>query len=140
MSRAAVHVVVMPDKQSFLIDTGYAGQGEQDAVPGDPAKARDANVDAAAHDAGVTQIDYLMITHFHPDHDGGVVELSKRMPIRHFVDHDTLSPARRGRRRQCRFERYPSEQGATSHCPRSRVIGCPCQASRQLLFPPPRRL
>src|SRR3569833_1576486 len=84
-------LLVMPDKQSFLIDTGYASQGEQDAVPGDPAKARDASrIAAVAHDAGVKQIDYLMITHFHPDHDGGVVELSKLMPIRHFVDHDTM--------------------------------------------------
>ena len=72
-------LLVTPDKQSYLIDTGWAGN-----------EARDANrIVAAAHDAGVAQIDYLMITHFHPDHDGGVVELSKRMPIRYFVDHDT---------------------------------------------------
>jgi competence protein ComEC len=101
-------LLVMPDKQSFLIDTGYAGQGEQDAVPGDPAKARDANrIVAAARDAGVKQIDYLMITHFHPDHDGGVVELSKRMPIRHFVDHDTLSPdAAKDAGTKAAYERY----------------------------------
>jgi competence protein ComEC len=75
-------LLVTPDKQSYLIDTGWAGN-----------EARDANrIVAAAHDAGVEQIDYLMITHFHPDHDGGVVELSKLMPIRHFVDHDTVAP------------------------------------------------
>lgn len=101
-------LLVMPDKQSFLIDTGYAGQGGQDAVPGDPAKARDANrIVAAARDAGVKQIDYLMITHFHPDHDGGVVELSKQMPIRHFVDHDTLSPdAAKDAGTRAAYERY----------------------------------
>ena len=101
-------LLVTPDEQSFLIDTGYAGQGEPDAVPGDPAKARDANrIVAAARDAGVKQIDYLMITHFHPDHDGGVVELSKRMPIRHFVDHDTLSPdAAKDAGTKAAYERY----------------------------------
>src|SRR5438045_1640414 len=88
-------LLVTPDKQSYLIDTGWAGDGQPSPSPepGDPAKARDANrIVAAARDAGVNQIDYLMITHFHPDHDGGVVELSKLMPIRHFIDHDTLLP------------------------------------------------
>src|SRR5437763_15577203 len=48
---------------------------------------------AAAHDAGIQQIDYLLITHFHPDHDGGVTELSELMPIRVFIDHGGPSPA-----------------------------------------------
>ncbi|HEY2400978.1 MAG TPA: hypothetical protein VGI23_11525, partial [Steroidobacteraceae bacterium] len=46
-------LLVTPDKQSYLIDTGYAGPGEPEAspVPGDPAKARDANrIVAAARD------------------------------------------------------------------------------------------
>jgi competence protein ComEC len=101
-------LLVTPDRQSFLIDTGYASLGQQDAVPGDPAKARDANrIVAAAHDAGVKQIDYLMITHFHPDHDGGVTELSKLMPIRHFIDHETLSPdAAKDAGTKAAYERY----------------------------------
>jgi competence protein ComEC len=89
-------LLVTPDKQSYLIDTGYAGDG------------RDANrIVAAARDAGVKQIDYLMITHFHPDHDGGVVELSKLMPIRHFIDHDTLLPeAQKDADTHAAYERY----------------------------------
>jgi competence protein ComEC len=89
-------LLVTPDKQSYLIDTGYAGDG------------RDANrIVAAARDAGVKQIDYLMITHFHPDHDGGVVELSKLMPIRHFIDHDTLLPeAQKDAGTHAAYERY----------------------------------
>src|SRR3954467_13889378 len=71
-------LLVTPTRQSFLIDTGWAGSGVQDSKPGDPAKSRDANrIVAAAKDAGIQQIDYLLITHFHPDHDGGVVELSQ---------------------------------------------------------------
>jgi beta-lactamase superfamily II metal-dependent hydrolase len=38
----------------------------------------------------VTTIDYLLITHFHPDHDAGVVELSRRLPIKTFFDHGDL--------------------------------------------------
>jgi competence protein ComEC len=47
---------------------------------------------AAARDAGVTRLDYLLITHFHPDHDGGVIELAQLLPIRAFIDHGDLNP------------------------------------------------
>lgn len=80
-------LLVTPAGQSLLIDTGWAGSGA-DFHPGDPYQARDANrIVAAARDAGITQIDYLLITHFHADHDGGVSELSKLIPIRAFIDH-----------------------------------------------------
>ena len=42
---------------------------------------------AAAKAAGVKKLDYLLITHFHRDHVGGVVQLADRMPIDTFVDH-----------------------------------------------------
>jgi competence protein ComEC len=84
-------LVVTPDKHSLLIDTGWAGDGSGFHT-GDPHRARDANrVVAAARDAGVREIDYLLITHFHPDHDGGVSELAKLMPIRVFIDHGSPS-------------------------------------------------
>jgi len=80
-------LIVTPDRHSLLIDTGWAGDGSG-FHPGDPHQARDANrIVAAAHDAGIEQIDYLLITHFHADHDGGVTELSRLIPIRTFVDH-----------------------------------------------------
>ncbi|HEV2286771.1 MAG TPA: MBL fold metallo-hydrolase, partial [Steroidobacteraceae bacterium] len=80
-------LIVTPDRHSFLIDTGWAGDGSGFS-PGDQRAARDANrIVAAAHDAGVTRIDTLLITHFHPDHDGGVSELAQLMPIGVFVDH-----------------------------------------------------
>ena len=75
--------------------------------PGDLAKARDAQrILAAARYAGVSRIDYLLVTHFHADHDGGVPELARLMPIRTFVDHgginadaDARAAGRRGARR-----------------------------------------
>jgi competence protein ComEC len=86
-------LVITPDKHSLLIDTGWAGDGSGFRV-GDPHQARDANrIVAAARDAGVGQIDYLLITHFHVDHDGGVSELSQLMPIRSFIDHGSPSDA-----------------------------------------------
>ncbi len=85
-------LIVTPDRHSLLIDTGFAGDGTGFQL-GDPHKARDANrIVAAAHDAGIAHIDYLLITHFHPDHDGGVTELSQLMPIRAFIDHGVPNP------------------------------------------------
>jgi beta-lactamase superfamily II metal-dependent hydrolase len=70
---------VAPSGESLLIDTGNIA----------PAAAlRDAGrIMAAARDAGLTQIDNLIITHWHGDHYGGMAELAKRIPIRHFIDH-----------------------------------------------------
>lgn len=85
-------LIVTPARQALLIDTGFAGSGQFQTKPGDPRQARDANrIVAAAHDAGVEQIDYLLITHFHADHDGGVVELAQLMPIRTFIDHGSVA-------------------------------------------------
>jgi competence protein ComEC len=84
-------LIVTPERHSLLIDTGWAGAGTG-FQPGDPHKARDANrIVSAARDAGITQIDYLLITHFHVDHDGGVTELAQLMPIRTFIDHSAPS-------------------------------------------------
>ncbi len=37
------------------------------------------------------KIDYLVITHYHEDHVGGVQNLAHRMPIVNFVDHGVNS-------------------------------------------------
>jgi beta-lactamase superfamily II metal-dependent hydrolase len=69
-------LLVTPSGQTLLIDAGFAGSGMQQPKPGNPDEARDANrIVAAARAAGVKQLDYLLITHFHADHDGGVTEL-----------------------------------------------------------------
>ena len=68
---------VSPSGQSMLVDTGYAGYGGRDA----------ARILKAAQAAGILQIDYLAISHYHKDHAGGVPQLAARIPIRNFVDH-----------------------------------------------------
>jgi competence protein ComEC len=69
---------VAPGGGSVLIDTGNGGA----------AAARDADrIMAAAKDAGLSQIDHLITTHWHGDHFGAMAELARRIPIRHFVDH-----------------------------------------------------
>jgi competence protein ComEC len=69
---------VSPSGESLLIDTGNAG----------PAAARDAGrILAAMKDAGLQQIDHLIITHWHGDHFGGLAELASHTTIREFIDH-----------------------------------------------------
>ena len=68
---------VSPTGESMLVDAGYAENGSRDAK----------RIAAAARAAGVKQIDYLVITHYHRDHVGGVPQLAALIPIRNFVDH-----------------------------------------------------
>jgi beta-lactamase superfamily II metal-dependent hydrolase len=70
---------VSPSGESLLIDTGNAGAV---AAPRDAGRIME-----AAKDAGLTQIDHLIITHWHGDHFGGLAELAKQIPIKHYYDH-----------------------------------------------------
>ena len=73
---------VTPAGKSLLIDTGWAGNNGLDAD----------RIVAAAKDAGVSKIDYLLFTHYHADHLGGLPELLARMPVGTFIDHGPNSP------------------------------------------------
>ncbi len=87
-------LIVTPAGQTLLVDAGFPGTGTFESQPGDPHAARDANrIVAAARQAGVTKIDYLLVTHFHADHVGGVPELAQLIPIGTFVDHGSVPPA-----------------------------------------------
>ncbi len=61
----------------MLIDAGYAGFANRDPD----------RIMAAARDARVSQLDYLLVTHFHGDHVGGVPEVVRRLPVKMFVDY-----------------------------------------------------
>jgi competence protein ComEC len=66
---------VTPAGESVLIDTGNPG-------------TRDAGrIVAAAKDAGITQIDHLIITHWHIDHFGGLTQLLSLIPVKQIIDH-----------------------------------------------------
>jgi beta-lactamase superfamily II metal-dependent hydrolase len=70
---------VSPTGESLLMDTGNAGAV---AAPRDAGRIME-----AIHDAGLTQIDHLIITHWHGDHFGGLQELARQIPIKHYYDH-----------------------------------------------------
>lgn len=86
-------LIVTPARETLLIDAGWAGAGERDSRPGDPSAARDpGRIVAAMRDAGVDRIDYLLVTHFHRDHIGGIPELARLVPIGTFIDQGSAYP------------------------------------------------
>jgi competence protein ComEC len=66
---------VSPAGESLLVDAGSPGDRDADRIV------------ATAKQAGLSRIDYLVVTHYDGDHVGGVKDLSDRLPIRNFVDH-----------------------------------------------------
>ena len=70
-------LMVSPSGESMLVDTGWNGFQGRDAE----------RIVAAAKSAGLNRIDYLVVTHYHRDHVGGVPELAERIPIGTYVDH-----------------------------------------------------
>ena len=68
---------VTPEGQSLLIDTGWPGNNGRDAD----------RIVAAAKEAGISKIDYVLLTHYHVDHAGGIPQLLDRIPVGTFIDH-----------------------------------------------------
>jgi competence protein ComEC len=68
---------ISPSGESLLVDAGSAGERDAGRI-----------VDTAKK-AGLTQIDYLLVTHYDGDHVGGVKDVSDRIPVKNFVDYGT---------------------------------------------------
>jgi competence protein ComEC len=68
---------VTPQGQSLLIDTGWPGNNGRDAD----------RIVSAAKSAGIAKIDFVLLTHFHEDHAGGITQLAAKIPIGTVIDH-----------------------------------------------------
>lgn len=96
---------VSPSGESMLVDAGWPGFEGRDA----------GRIVAAAQQAGIKQIDYLVITHYHGDHVGGVPELAARLPVRNFVDHGPSSE--RGQNAEAVYQTYAQVRSKGTHIP-----------------------
>ena len=96
-------LIVTPAGQSLLIDTGYPGRDGRDPD----------RIMAAIRDARLARIDYLLITHFHEDHDGGAAELARRIPIGTFVDYG--APVEKGPEVVAAFAAYEEARKHGQH-------------------------
>jgi competence protein ComEC len=69
-------LIVTPARESILIDTGNPGGRDSRRIH-----------QVATTVAGISNIDHMVITHFHIDHFGGAAELAALMPIGQVYDH-----------------------------------------------------
>jgi competence protein ComEC len=76
-------LIVSPSGESLLYDAGWEVDG------------RDAKrIAAAVQQAGLKKIDYLVLSHYHADHAGGLAALAKTVPIGRCFDRgDFIEPA-----------------------------------------------
>jgi beta-lactamase superfamily II metal-dependent hydrolase len=77
----AATLIVTPAGESILVDAGWPGFEGRDAK----------RIEAAMKKAGITEIDHLIVTHYHTDHYGGIPELAKRVKINNYYDHGPMS-------------------------------------------------
>ena len=68
---------VAPSGEAMLVDTGWGYNAYRDAN----------RIAAAAKMAKIKKLTYVVITHYHSDHVGGVPQLVSKVPVETFVDH-----------------------------------------------------
>ena len=72
---------IAPSGETMLIDTGSAGGRDTTRIL-EVMKA-----------AGISNLDYLLTTHYDPDHVGGMKELTEKVKVGTFIDHGPRSGA-----------------------------------------------
>ena len=81
---------VTPEGHSLLVDTGWPrgmGGPRVPAATTPPPTSSAERIVRAAKSLGLSRIDYVLVTHYHVDHVGGVADLLALMPVGTFVDH-----------------------------------------------------
>ena len=79
-------LIVAPSGQSMLVDTGWPTETRRDA----------GRIAEAVKKAGVGTIDYLVITHYHDDHVGGMEQLASRVKFRNVITHGPTTESGKG--------------------------------------------
>jgi len=72
----AATLIVTPLRESMLIDSGFPEDRDAQRI-----------LHVVKDVAGLTRIDHYITTHWHRDHVGGILLLSKLIPVKNFYDH-----------------------------------------------------
>jgi beta-lactamase superfamily II metal-dependent hydrolase len=94
---------VTPSGQSMLIDTGYPGFGDRDVK----------RVVGTIKQAGVTKLDYFLVTHYHEDHVGNASAIAAQVPITNFIDHG--ANVETDDKAKALFDQYAKARAAGKH-------------------------
>jgi competence protein ComEC len=79
----AATLVVTPEGESVLLDSGWAGFRDRDPIRIEKVLKEQAKLD---------HLDHLVTTHWHADHFGGVDGLSRRLQVDHYWDRGLPDP------------------------------------------------
>ena len=77
----AATLIVTPAAESVLIDAGWPDTNGRDAK----------RIQQAMQQAGITEIDHLVATHYHQDHYGGIPDVSRLVTVKRFYDHGKMT-------------------------------------------------
>ena len=77
----AATLIVTPAAESVLIDAGWPDTNGRDAK----------RIQRAMQQAGITEIDHLVATHYHQDHYGGIPDVSRLVTVKRFYDHGKMT-------------------------------------------------
>lgn len=94
---------VTPSGQSMLIDTGYPGFEDRDVK----------RVVGTIKQAGLTKLDYFLVTHYHEDHVGNAAAIAAQVPIDTFIDHG--ADVETDDQAKALFEQYAKARAAGKH-------------------------
>jgi glyoxylase-like metal-dependent hydrolase (beta-lactamase superfamily II) len=100
----AATLIVTPAGESILVDAGWPGFEGRDAK----------RIEAAMKKAGITEIDHLIMTHYHTDHYGGIPELAKRVKINKYYDHGPMQSLDEDKDFAAKYAAYQAATGGKS--------------------------
>ncbi len=99
-------LTVSPSGESMLVDAGWPEFRQRTAST--------ARIVEAAKAAGLTKIDYLLISHYDVDHIGDVPALVAAFPVGHILDHGEIHPSMPDSNKE-RFKAYAAVRERIGH-------------------------
>lgn len=98
-------LIITPAGESILVDAGWPGFESRDAK----------RIEMAMKAANISQIDHLIVTHYHVDHFGGVPELAKRVKIGKFYDHGPMDSLQEDKDFPAKYAAYQAAAGGKTN-------------------------